>query len=68
MKRNAITLQYGGYDAKVISTCLLVALSTIYKWFHDYSVSGEESLTSLKRGRKIGNGRILNPIEEEELQ
>ncbi|MDR2142662.1 MAG: hypothetical protein LBR11_12935 [Deltaproteobacteria bacterium] len=66
-KREAIRLKLSGSSARAVSINLCVPLSTVYKWFRDYSVMGEETFAPHKRGRKIGTGRILNSSEMKEL-
>lgn len=47
---------------------LKVAKSTLYKWAKDIREKGAAALMPMKRGRKVGTGRILSPKEEQKIQ
>jgi transposase len=51
-----------------IAAILLLAVSTVYNWLKLYKEKGKQTFKPQKRCRKVGSGRLLTPVQEEEIQ
>jgi transposase len=68
LRQQAIRLRRAGKRVKNISAYLGVHRNTIRRWYWEYEQYGEPGLYQQVRGRQLGDGRILNPDEEAEIQ
>ena len=68
LRQQAIRLCIAGKRVKEISAYLGVHRNTITRWYWEYEQQGEAGLYQQVRGPLLGDGRILNPDEEAEIQ
>ena len=68
MKTKFFEAYCAGMAAQLIALKLLIACSTSHWWVKQFKKIGKDALHSLKRGRKVGTGRILSPKEEKKTQ
>lgn len=68
LRQQATRLRLEGKRVKDISAYLGVHRNTITKWWWEYQQDAEAGLYQQQRGRQVGQGRILSPDEEAEIQ
>jgi transposase len=68
LRQQAIRLCLQGKHLKDIGEYLGVHRNTVSKWWWQYEHAGEAGLYQQARGRQVGEGRILSPEDEEEVQ
>lgn len=68
LRQQAIRLRLEGKRVKDISEYLGVHRNTVSEWWWQYEHQGESALHQLTRGREVGEGRILSPLDEADVQ
>jgi transposase len=68
LRQQAIRLRLAGKRVKDISAYLGVHRNSISRWCWEYAQDVEVGLYQQVRGRKVGDGRILRPEEEADIQ
>jgi len=68
MRTVVISMYKKGIKQKEISILLGLRTNTISDWIKLYKNHGKEGLKEVKRGRKKGYGKLLNPAQELEVQ
>jgi transposase len=68
LRQRAIELREQGKRVNDISEYLGIHRNTISEWWWEYQHYGEAALTQQQRGRTLGDGRTLNPAEEEVIE
>ncbi|HEY9657401.1 MAG TPA: IS630 family transposase [Allocoleopsis sp.] len=68
LRQQAVRLHQQGKAITEIATFLGVHRNTVTDWWWQYQQYGEEGLLQQQRGRKLGEGRTLNPEQEETIQ
>lgn len=68
LRNQAIRLRKKGKTYKEISEVIDVHYSTICGWWKTYEKEGAKGIRLKTRGRKKGNNRTLNPLQEKEIQ
>lgn len=64
LRQQAIRLRQQGKRVNDISEYLGVHRNTVSDWWWEYEHYGEAALSQQERGRQVGEGRTLDPIEE----
>jgi len=67
-REQAIRLYLDGMSRSKIAYIVGVHYQTLGDWIRRYETGGEKALKIGQRGRKEGDGRILNPTQERKLQ
>jgi transposase len=57
-----------GFTVAAMAMLLCLPLSTLYSWNAAFNVSGFGMIETQTRGRKLGQGRILTPQQEIEIE
>lgn len=68
LRQQAIRLRLQGKRIKDISEYLGVHRNTVSDWWWQYEHDGEAALHQQLRGRLEGDGRILSPMDEEDVR
>lgn len=68
LRQQAIRLREEGKRIVDIAEYLGVHRNTVSDWWQQYQQEGEAALEQYPRGKKLGQGRTLNPDEEAYLQ
>lgn len=68
LRQQAIRLLIEGKRVKDISEYLGVHRNTVGDWWWQYEEYGDAALHQLSRGRKEGEGRLLTPMDEADVQ
>ncbi|MGI0491574.1 IS630 family transposase [Alkalinema pantanalense CENA528] len=68
LRQQAIRLRQQGKQVNDISEYLGVHRNTVSEWWWQYEHYGDAALSQQVRGRQVGEGRILSPQEESEVQ
>ena len=68
LRQQAIRLRLQGKSVKDISEYLGVHRNTVSEWWWQYEHDGESALYQQLRGRQVGDGRILSPMDEDDVQ
>ncbi len=68
LRQQAIRLRQQGKRINDISEYLGVHRNTVTDWWWQYEHHGESTLHQLKRGLATGEGRILSPMDEADVQ
>jgi transposase len=68
LRQQAIRLRLEGQRVKNISAYLGVHRNTITRWCWEYEQDAETGFYQQVRGRPLGDGRILSPEEEADVQ
>jgi transposase len=68
LRQQAIRLRLDGKRVNDISEYLGVHRNTVSNWWWQYHHYRESALYQQSRGRQVGEGRILSPTEETEVQ
>lgn len=68
LRQQAIRLRQAGKRIKDISEFLGVHRNTVSWWCWEYQLNPETGAYQQTRGRQLGDGRILTPEEEDEVQ
>jgi transposase len=67
-RQTGVRMRREGYTAKAIAAVLEVHPNTVYRWESRVQGTDDAALKVLKRGRKLGEKRHLNPAQERDLQ
>ncbi|MGI0491438.1 helix-turn-helix domain-containing protein, partial [Alkalinema pantanalense CENA528] len=68
LRQQAIRLRQQGKQVNDISEYLGMHRNTVSEWWWQYEHYGDAALSQQVRGRQVGEGRILSPQEESEVQ
>jgi len=68
LRHQAIRLRLQGKRVKDISEYLGIHRNTVSDWWWQYEHYGESALSQQLRGRQVGDGRILSPLDEADVQ
>jgi transposase len=68
LRQQAIRLRLQGKRVKDISEYLGIHRNTVSDWWWQYEHDGKSALYQQPRGRQVGDGRILSPMDEDDVQ
>ena len=68
LRQQAIRLRLNGKRVKDISEYLGLHRNTVSDWWWQYEHQGESAFYQQSRGRVVGEGRILSPVDEAEVK
>jgi transposase len=68
LRQQAIRLRLQGKRVKDISEYLGVHRNTVSDWWWQYEHDGKSALYQQPRGRQVGDGRLLSPMDEDDVQ